>query len=84
MPSRGPIVEKWPLKPLDRNNGIIQFQFVHHCIVDTTRSKLVNGLPRFSRITFRLNKSVRIIGCSRSFDVVVYCISQRFVLCPVA
>ena len=67
-----------------RNNGTIQLQFFHRCIVCVTGSKVVNGLPCFSRITFRLTKSIRIIRCFRSFDVIVYCISQLFVLCPVA
>ena len=55
-----------------RNNGTIH----------ATRSKFVNGLPCFSRITYRLTKSIRIIRCFRSLDVLVYCISQLFVLCP--
>ena len=42
-----------------RNNGTIQLQFFHRCIVGATESKFVNGLPRFSRITFRLTKSIR-------------------------
>ena len=66
------------------NNGIIQLQFFHRCIVGATASKLVNGLPRFPRITFRLTESIRIIRCFRSLDVPVYCISQLFILCPVA
>ena len=39
-----------------RNNGTIQ---LHRCIVGGTGSKIVNGLPRFSKITFRLTKSIR-------------------------
>ena len=53
-----------------RNNGTIQLQFFHRCIVAETGGKLVNGLPRYSRITFRLTKSIRIIRCFRSFDVI--------------
>ena len=44
-----------------RNNGTIQFQFFHRCIVGAMGSKFVNGLPCFSRITFRLTKSIRIM-----------------------
>ena len=65
-----------------RNNGTIQLQLFHRCIVGATGSKFVNGLPCFSRITFRLTKSIRIIRCFKSLDVFVYCISQPFVLCP--
>ena len=63
----GPVVEKWSLKALARkltsikNNGSIQLQFFHGCIVGAMGSKFVNGLPCFSRITFRLTKSIRII-----------------------
>ena len=57
----------------------MEFHFIR-CIVGATGSKFVNGLPCFSRITFRLTKSIRIIRCFRSLDV--YCISQLFVLCP--
>ena len=67
-----------------RNNGTIQLQFFHRCIVGATGSKVVNGLPCFSRITFTLTKSIRIIRCFRNLDVIVYCISQLFELCPVA
>ena len=56
-----------------RNNGTIQLQFFHRCIVGATGSKLVNGLPRFWRITFRLTKSIRIIRGFRSLDVIIYC-----------
>ena len=62
-----------------RDNGIIQFQFFHRCIIHTTGCKLIKGLPRFSRITLRLNKCIRIIRCFRNFDVIVYYISQLFV-----
>ena len=67
-----------------RNNGTIQLQFFHRCIVGATGSKFVNGLACFSRITFRLTKSIGIIRCFRSLDVIFYCISQLVVLCPVA
>ena len=70
MARRGPIVEKWSLKALEsllvriRNNGTIQLQFFHRCIVGATGSEFVNGLPCFSRTTFRFTyvvfKNVRI------------------------
>ena len=90
MAMRGLIVEKWSLKALESSLDLeimepaSQPQFFHRCIVGATGSKFVNGLPCFLRITFRLNKSIRIIRCFRSLDVIVYCISQLFVLCPVA
>ena len=76
MARRGPIVEKWSLKALKkptriRNNGTIQLQFFHRCIVGATGSKFVNGLPCFSRITFRLTKSIRIVRCFRSLNVII-------------
>ena len=52
MARRGPIVEKWSLKALEsllariRNNGTIQLQFFHRCIVGAMGSKVVNGFSR--------------------------------------
>ena len=66
-----------------RNNGAIQPQFFYWFIVGATGSKFLNGLPCFSRITFRLTKSITIIRCFRSLDVIVHCISQ-LVFRPVA
>ena len=51
-------------------------------IIYTTGCKLINGLPRFSRSTLGLNKSIRIIRCFRSFGVIVFYISQLFCTFP--
>ena len=65
-----------------RNNGTIQLQFFHRCSVVATGSKFVNGLPCFSRITFRLTKSIRIVRCFRSLNVIVYFIFATFCTLP--
>ena len=61
------IIEKWSLKALESSLELEimeQFnfnQFVHRCIVGATESKFVKDLPRFSKMTFRLTKSIRLI-----------------------
>ena len=75
LAKRGSIVEKWSLKAVESS---LELE-----IMEPFNSKFLNGLPCFSRITFRLTKSITIIRCFRSLDVIVYCISQ-LVFWPVA
>ena len=83
------MVEKWSLQALENSLELEimePFRFNSFTVVLLVRREVSSLMVChvFSRITFRLTTSIRIIRCFRSLDVIVYCISQLFVLCPVA
>ena len=65
------------------DRDIINFDFLYLLLVLTTGYEVINSFPSPSRVSFRLNKAVMIIGSLSGFHFIIDFISQLFVISPV-
>ena len=62
------------------DKGVIYFHFLYYLVL-ATRHEVINSFPSPSRVSFRLSKTIVIIGCLSGFHFIGKCLGSYGCLC---